>query len=95
MNLLTGASLLALAKSIYYGVRRNQFELRQICRVMVIRIQALPRPLPHLLQVLWLLHLCACISTAETGNTQWKFVQRVEAMATSMGCSQRGDRPSK
>ena len=31
----------------------------QMCRVIVIRIQALPRPLPHLLQVLWLLHLCA------------------------------------
>ena len=31
----------------------------QICRVMVMRIQALPRPLSHLLQVLWLLHLCA------------------------------------
>ena len=36
-----------------------------------------------------------CIFTAETGNTQWKIVERVEAMATSMGCLRRGDQPSK
>ena len=41
-----------------------------------MRIQALPRPLPHLLQVLWLLHLCAMYlyrrNWKYTVEIQWK-----------------------